>query len=159
MNELVVKRAVMFSLILGALLGLISLIPSLIGIGIFILSFFSSVIVILFMKNNEKYLGLIDTQQGAILGAIAGFFSGVGFFISFCPMVMLISLIFKKYYTYGIPFIIQEALWLFFIIIFMVSIMMAMLNSPGGMAMAFIFNRFEKKPADYDARLDIKIDD
>lgn len=159
MNELVVKRAVIFSLILGAFLGLISLIPSLIGIGILILSFFSSVIVILFMKKNEKYLGIIDTQQGAILGSIIGFFSSVGFFISFCPMVMLISMIYKKYYTYTIPYIVQDALWLLFIIIFMVGAMMALLNSVGGMALAYLFDKLEKKPADYDARLDIKIDD
>ncbi len=159
MNELVVKKAMVFSLILGAFLGLFSLIPPLIGFGIFILSFLSAIIVILLMKKNEKHLGIVDYEQGAILGGVVGFFASVGFFISFCPMVMVISLIFTKYYTYGIPYIIQEALWLFFIIILMVSIMIAMVNAVGGMAMTFIFNKIETKPQDADARLEIEIDD
>ena len=159
MNEVIIKRAIIFSLIFGALIGLISLIPALIGFCLFTLAFLAGVVVIMFMKKNEKYLGIIDAQQGAILGGIAGFFASVGFFASFCPMVILISAIFKKYYAYAIPYIIEEALWLFFVIILMVGVMLAIFNAVGGMAMAYIYNKFEQKPENYDARLDIKVDD
>ena len=99
MNQIVVKRAAIFSLILGAALGLLALFPSVIGFSLFIVAFLSSAIVILYMKKNEKHLGIINNEQGAILGGIIGFFSGVGFFASFSPMVCILRMIFKeKYY-------------------------------------------------------------
>ena len=74
-------------------------------------------------------------------------------------MVIILHLIFKTYYSYAIPYIIQEALWLFLIIVFMVSIIFAMTNAASGMGVAFVLNRFAKKPNEYDAPLDIKIED
>lgn len=159
MNEIIAKRAVIFSLILGAVLGLISLIPAIIGFALFTLSFLASVIVILYMKQNEKHLGIIDNQQGAILGGLIGFFATIGFFASFSPMVCILKMIFKSYYSYAIPYAIQDALWLFFIIIFMVGIIFAMTNSASGMGIAFVLNKFEQLPKDSDAPLDIKIED
>ena len=41
----------------------------------------------------------------------------------------------------------------------MVGVMLAIFNAVGGMAMAYIYNKFEQKPENYDARLDIKVDD
>ncbi len=159
MNLLIIKRTIIFSLILGAMLGIVGLLPFLIGYVLFILLFFSSVIVILYMKKNDKYLGIIDTQQGAILGSIIGFFSTVGFFLAFSPMVCIIKLIFKNYYSYAIPDAFSMGLWLFAIIVFMVSIIFSMVNSVSAMGLAFILSYFEKKPEEYDAPLDIKIED
>ncbi len=160
MNQLIIKRAAIFSLILGAVLGLLALFPSIIGFSIFTAGFLASIIIILYMKKNEKHLGIIDNEQGAILGGIIGFFSGIGFFASFSPMVCILRLIFKqKYYSYAIPDIITEAFWLFIIIVIMVSIIFAMTNSATGMGTAFLLNKIEEKPKDYDAPLDIKIED
>ncbi len=159
MNETILKRASIFALILGGAIGIFSLVPSLIGFAIVVLLFFTSVIVIFFMKKDEKYLAFIDTQQGAILGGVIGFFSGVGFFATFAPLVCLVKLIFKTYYAYGIPDVFKEALWLFVVIVFMVSVFFALLNSASGMAVAWIFEKIEKKPQNSDAALDIKIED
>ena len=159
MNEIIIKRAVIFALILGALIGLLSSIPSLIGFSILVLSFFTSLIVIFYMKRNEKYLGIITTQQGAILGGIIGFFSGVGFFVTFCPMVCILHLIFKTYYSYGIPDILHDAFWLFIVIVIMVGAIFGMINSATGMAVAWFLDKIEKKPENSDAPLDIKIED
>lgn len=160
MNQLILKRASVFSLILGALIGLAALLPSVIGFAIFTLGFLSSIIVIFYMKNNEKHLGIIDNEQGAILGGFIGFFSGIGFFISFTPMVFILKLIFKDtYYSYAIPYILNDAFWLFLVIVFMVSAIFALTNSATGMGTAFLLNKFEQKPENYDAPLDIKIED
>ena len=160
MNQVVVKRAAIFSLILGAILGLIALFPSVIGFSLFAVSFLAAIIVILYMKKNEKHLGIIDNEQGAILGGIIGFFSGVGFFAAFSPMVCILRLIFKeRYYSYAIPDIITEAFWLFVVIVLMVSIIFALTNSAVGMGVAFMLNKIEDKPENYDATLDIKIED
>ncbi|MBQ8847642.1 MAG: hypothetical protein IJ003_01710 [Candidatus Gastranaerophilales bacterium] len=159
MNELIAKRIAIFSVIFGAVIGLIAVIPPLIGMCLFVLSFLSAPILILYMKKNEKYLGFIDNQQGAILGAISGFFTTVGFFVTFCPMVCILHLIFKKYYSYAIPDMIQTGLWLLFVIIFMVALIFAMTNSASGMGTSWILGYIEKKPQNHDAQLDIEIND
>lgn len=159
MNELVLKRAIIFSLILGATLGLLALIPALVGISLFVLAFLSSAIVMIYMKAKENFFSSLDIQQGATIGGVIGFFSGIGFFISFAPMVMILHLIFKGYYSYAIPYIVQDALWLFLVIIFMVAIMFALTNAASAMGVTFVLNRLTEKPKDYDAPLDIKIDD
>lgn len=160
MNQLVVKRAVVFSSIFGAVLGLCALVPAIIGYVGFILVFCSSIIIILYMKKNEKHLGIIDTQQGAILGAVVGFFTTVGFFSVFSPMVCIIKMFFKSYYDYAIPGMFATGIWLFFVVVFMVGVMFAMTNAASGMALAWVLGYVEKKPADEAiGNLDIKIED
>lgn len=159
MNQIIAKRTAIFSLILGAVLGLASLIPALIGFMLFVLAFFSSVIVMLYMKKNEKHIAYLTNEQGAIMGGIVGFFSTIGFFVSFCPMVCIIKLIFKKYYAYMIPDMLNSAMWLFFVVVFMVAFIFALTNSASGMGTTWILGNIEKKPENIDARLDIKIED
>lgn len=159
MNKLIVKRSCAFSFLLGAILGIMAIIPFLSGFAFFILILFSSVVVILYMKKNEKYLGIINTEQGAILGGIIGFVTTIGFCVSYLPMKFILSLIFTKYTDLGISYFFTTAPWLFFIIIFMACFILGLINSVTGMGTAYILNYFEKKPEGYDAPLDIKVDD
>ena len=159
MNETVVKRACLFSVIFGAIVGLLALIPQLIGLALFVVSFLSCAIVIYYMKYNEKHLGFLTNEQGAIMGGIIGFFATIGFFVTFSPMVCILHLIFKKYYAYMIPDMLSNSIWLFFVIVFMVGFIFALTNSATGMGTAWLLGNVEKKPENYDARLDIKIED
>jgi hypothetical protein len=159
MNQLIAKKAGLFALILGAAIGLVSLFPFFIGFCLFALSFFSSTIVILYMKKDEKHVAYLTNEQGAILGGVIGFFATIGFALSFCPMVCILKLIFKTYYAYIIPDLLKDALWLFFVLLFMVAFIFALINSTTGMGTAWIMNQVEKKPENIDARLDIKIED
>ena len=76
MNQVIAKKATAFALMFGAIIGIISLIPYFIGLTLFTLSFFSSVLVILYMKKNEKHLSYLTNEQGAIIGGLIGF--GIG---------------------------------------------------------------------------------
>ena len=158
MNETVVKRALIFSLILGAFIGVASLVPAIIGFGVFTLMFLAAPIIIIYMKKNEKYLSFINNEQGAIFGAIIGFGATIGFFASFAPLVCLIRFIFKTYYSYMIPDMISSALWLFFVLVFMIALVFAATNAVSAMGLAWFYSYSEKKPQD-EGRLDIKIDD
>ena len=159
MNQVIAKRTAIFSLILGAFIGLLSLFPFLIGFCLFMLAFFSSVIIMLFMRKNEKHIAYLTNEQGAIMGGIIGFFTTIGFFITFAPMVSIIHLIFKKYYSYMIPDMLTSALWLFFVIVFMVALIFALTNSATGMGTAWLLGNIQQKPQHHDAPLDIKIED
>ena len=159
MNELIIKRASIFSLILGAFIGIASIIPPFIGLAIFILSFLSSPLVISYMRKNERFVSFLTNQEGAILGGIIGLFATFGFFATFCPLVCIIKLIFKKYYAYMIPDVLSSALWLFVVIVVMVGLIFAMTNSATGMATTWVMGYFIKQPQDSEARLDIEIND
>ena len=158
MNEAVVKRAFIFSLILGAFIGIISLIPQIIGFSLFTLMFLVAPIVIFYMKNNEKYLNFLNNEQGAIFGAIIGFGSTIGFFASFAPLVCILKLIFKSYYSYMIPDMLSSALWLFFVLVFMIALVFAATNAASAMGLTWFYSHFEQAPKD-EERLDINIGD
>lgn len=159
MNQLIAKRTALFALILGAIIGLISLFPFFIGFCLFILSFFSSTIIMLYMKKDEKHIAYLTNEQGAIMGGIVGFFATIGFFVTFSPMVCILKLIFKSYYAYMIPDMLKDAMWLFFALVFMVGVIFALINSATGMGTTWILSHIEKEPENIDARLDIKIEE
>lgn len=159
MNQLIAKRTAFFALIFGAIIGLVSLFPFFIGFCLFILSFFSSTLVMLYMKKDQKHVAYLTNEQGAIMGGLIGFFATVGFFITFSPMVCILKLIFKKYYAYMIPDMLHDAMWLFFVLVFMISVIFALINSATGMGTTWVLNHIEKEPENLDARLDIKIEE
>ena len=159
MNQIIAKRAALFALIFGAAIGLASLLPFFVGFCLFVLSFFSSTIIMLYMKKNEKHLAYLTNEQGAIMGGIVGFFATIGFFITFSPMVCILKLNFKSYYSYMIPDMLKDAMWLFFVLVFMVGIIFALTNSATGMGTTWILNQIQKEPENVDARLDIKIEE
>ena len=162
MNQTIVSKAIMFSLIFGACLGLLWHVPSytIVGIIITILLFLSSVFIILYMKKNEKHLSFIDNREGAILGGIAGFFTTLGAFLSFSPMAYILYLInHNSYFGSLIHTFVSETFWLFCVIVIMTSLIFAFTNSATGMGLAYILGFFEKKPENSDARIDIEIND
>ncbi len=158
MNETVIKRATIFSLILGACLGIVSVLPFAIGFALFTLVFLVGPIIIIYMKKNEKYLSFLNNEQGATFGAIVGFASTIGFFASFCPLVCILKLIFKNYYAFMIPDMLTTALWLFFVLLFMLALIFAATNAASSMGIVWIYSYFEKKPSEDDS-LDITIED
>ena len=162
MNQVIVKKTVIFSLILGACLGLIWHIPSytILGFVLTILLFLSSILIILYMKKDEKHLSFIDNREGAILGGIAGFFTTLGAFASFSPMAYILYFInHNNYFGSLVHTFVSGTLWLYIIIVLMVSFIFACTNSATGMGLAYILKFFEKKPEDSDSQIDIEIND
>jgi len=164
MNQIIVKKASVFSLILGACLGLILHIPSytIVALVLMVLLFLSSVLIILFMKKDEKHLSFIDTRDGAVLGGIAGFFATLGAFASFTPMAYMIYFINHGNYFGSLAHLfINEAFWLLCIVAFMASFIFACTNSATGMGLAYILKFFDSKkmPENSDAQIDIEIND
>ncbi|MBQ7287935.1 MAG: hypothetical protein IJW73_09260 [Candidatus Gastranaerophilales bacterium] len=159
MNQVIAKKTAIFSIILGAIIGLLSVFPFLIGLTLFILAFFSSMIVILYMRKDEKHISYLTNEQGAIMGGIIGFFASIGFFLTFTPMVLIIHAISKTYYSYMIPNLLSEAVWLYFVIVVVVSLIFALTNSALGMGTIWLLGVAQGKPENHDARLDIKIED
>lgn len=139
------KTTCVISAVFGALLGIAALIPNIMPIiSLFILPFLSAIIVLLFMKMR-RFLdinNINEMKEYAVLGGVIGAVSGFSFFIIFCPLVLLIHLFVKTYYTYGINF-----LNFFLAIVFLIVIMSIFVttNAAGGLLIGVLIKQFCKK--------------
>ncbi|MEI8128294.1 MAG: hypothetical protein WCG95_01625 [bacterium] len=139
MNQLVVKQTAILSSILGGILGFLTLIPFVRNFSFMLLILCISAVVIVYMKKNDL-IGIIDVKEGAILGAIIGFISFIVFSIVFVPLVALVGLIFKGYYTFGITYMLKVSG--FFVLVMLVvflAILSALMNAFAGLVTAYIY--------------------
>lgn len=157
MNKLLIKQTAILSAILGGALGIVTLIPFLNGFSFFILIVAVAAIVIVYMKRNEQ-IGIIDIREGALLGAITGFVSFVAFSIVYIPLVSIIGLIFKSYYTYGILYLLKASG--FFVLIMLdlfLAMLSAMMNSFTGLITAYVYEFLSGMKKEANESIDFEI--
>lgn len=139
MNPLLVKQTAILSAILGGAIGVLTLIPFVRNFTFMILILCIAAVVIIYMKKNEL-IGVIDVREGAILGGVIGFVSFIAFSIVFIPLVAIVGLIFKGYYTFGITYMLRVSG--FFVLIMLVvfmAILSALMNAFAGLTTAYIY--------------------
>ena len=96
------KKLGIYSLILGAISGIISLIPPLMpAVAFFILPVFGAVAVLIYMMKKDNFAAN-EVKTFAILGGLSGVVIAAAFLVAFIPLVEIIYLINKNYYDYGI---------------------------------------------------------
>lgn len=135
-------EAVKISAVAGAALAIAALIPAFMPvITLFILPFLAAPAIIAYFKVIKK-LPSFEIRNYATLGSIIGTVAGTTFLIIFCPLVLIIHLIFPKYYAYGINF-----LNIFLALILFVSIIciFGFMNVAMGLLTGFLINYFNKK--------------
>ena len=137
----IAQKALIFAVALGGVIGLISIIPFFIGYSLFVLTLLSAPLVIIFMKKNQIITSL-DMKQSAIIGAIIGCFSTAGFFAVFAPLVCVVKFIYRSYYAYVIPEMLNGAMWLFIIIVAMAAFVFALTNSISAMGLNWLYSFF-----------------
>lgn len=143
LNTDTLKNTSIYSAIFGAGLAIFALIPALMPtISLFLLPFLSAIIVLTALKKlSPDTLKGLQTKDFAILGGISGTICCASFLIIFSPMVLILKLLIKNYYTYGIDF-----LNFFLASVLIVSIMLIFFstNAVGGLLTGFLINWFEK---------------
>jgi hypothetical protein len=159
MNPLLVKQTAILSTILGAILGVLTLIPFVRNFTFLLLILCISAVVIIYMKKNDL-IGIIDVKEGAILGAIIGFVSFIAFSIVYVPLVAIVGLIFKGYYTFGISTLLRVSG--FFVLIMLVvflGLLSALMNSFAGLATAYVYEFLSgiKKEEKAEENIDFEI--
>ena len=129
MNRRVLKQTALLSLFLGAILGIITVIPYVGNIAFWILMCLTSVIIILFMMKLEM-LEIKSVQESAVLGAIIGFISFIGFSVFYIPIIVLMAKIFQFYPNYGISIALSNASFgLIIILVLFMGVLSATLNA------------------------------
>ena len=134
------KLLAIYSVILGGACSILSLIPIFMPFfSLLFLPFFGCIapFLVLILKDEIqiKYL-----KTYAVLGALSGICLCFGYFIIFVPLVRLIVLINKNYYSYGITFLNPFLAVMFFV---MIASVYAITNSVVGIATGFVYNYFK----------------
>lgn len=139
MNQLIIKQTAILSAILGGILGVLTLIPFVRNFSFMILILCISAVIIVYMKKNDL-IGIIDVKEGAILGAIIGFVSFIAFSVVFVPLVALVGLIFKGYYTYGISYLLRvSGFFVLILLVLFLAILSALMNAFSGLVTAYVY--------------------
>ncbi len=88
------KILCIFSCIVGAILGVIPLIPALTGLAFLLLLFFVAPVILIYL-NKLNFLKSYEMEKCLSIGAIAGAISLVGFCLVYFPIAFILQLIFK----------------------------------------------------------------
>ena len=133
------KKFGIYSLILGGICAILSLIPVFMPpLALFFMPFLGTIIpLVLLMRDGLKPA---EVKTYAILGGISGLLICVGFLVLFTPLVAIVHLINKNYYDYGIS---NLNLFLFCLFFVMIASVYIITNCVTGLIMGAIYNYFK----------------
>ena len=132
MNKNILKQVSLLSIFLGAALGVITIIPYIGEIAFWILMCLSSTAVILFMTKLDM-LRITTVQESAVLGAIIGFISFIGFSIFYIPIIIVLARFFQYYPNYGVSMALNNAsLGLIIVLVIFMGVLAATINAFSG---------------------------
>lgn len=137
MNILFVKQISLLSLIFGAVLGLITLIPY-IGLLSFLICTFAAGSLVIYYMQKIELLGEFDTKAWTIYGAISGFVCFIGFCISFVPLAALIGLFAKTSFYLGISIMFRLGFLLTVVLSFFMAALAGLMNGFGAMTTSYV---------------------
>ena len=145
MNLLLLKQICIISAFMGAFGGVIALCAPLTLIMLLSAFIFPAIIVLVYLKKNDL-IGIINTREGAIFGAIIGFVSFLASFAIYAPISVILAWIVKlisgAFYIPGflrlLPFDLGTFIVLIFSVIFLAAIC-AIFNGFWGLVTAYVF--------------------
>lgn len=155
MNVLLLKQLSILSAILGAGLGLLTVIPF---VGNFTFLFTMALVgaaIIVYMKKMTM-VGFLEPKDGAVYGGIAGFISFVGFCATFLPLAAIIGYFAKTSYYMGISLLVRSGVFVVLLMIIFIAMLSALMNAFSGMAAAYIYSQIDKKPEDEFTNFEIE---
>ena len=165
MNLLLLKQLALLSAFVGGAFGLLALFSPL-TLLIILLSFgLPAIIILIYMKNNEL-IGIMNTRDGAIWGAVIGTVSFMAGFVVFAPISVIISWLFSitvhQTYLSGflrlIPFDFGSIFVLVLCVIFLAGLS-ALFNGFFGATTAWVYELITgvKKDANANTSIDFEI--
>lgn len=130
------KKLTFYSIILGGICGILSLIPFLMPpLALFLLPFLGALIPLYLLIKLDGFTS-DKNKTFALLGGMSGFFITAGYITTLVPSVALVHLIFKSYYDYGIQ---SLNLFLFVLFFSMIATVYIITNSAAGLIFGIIY--------------------
>ena len=144
MNKKILKQICILSLLLGGILGILTVIPFLGTFAFWILMCLASVAVLLFMIKKEL-LAINSVKESAVLGSIIGFVSFIGFSIFYVPIIIMLAKLFQISPNYGVSMALSNASFgLIVVFVIFMGVLSATLNAFSGFLTYYGIDLYEK---------------
>jgi hypothetical protein len=158
----ILKTSVILSAIAGLAAGFLLLIPFLTPLIFLMLFVIIGAGVVVYLKKNEL-VGILSIQDGTLIGAVSGFVSLAAASVVYLPLLFIINLIFGTHLNqFGLSnslTIISYNLIFAVMMVFFTGLLSAVFNAFTGMVAAYIYEKIETRPFDFDSHLEIEQDD
>ena len=139
MSKSLFKQISILSAILGAILGLLSLIPVVRNVSVIAVTVLLAPVIIIYFKKLN-ILQEVDLKNGMIIGTIAGVISIITYVVAFTPIVLLLSLFIKNGYIEWISVLIKNAgFFIYIMLLSFMCILNAITNAFSGLATAYLY--------------------
>lgn len=140
MDKFVVKNLILFSLILGLILGVLTVVPFVGMFMLFAIMFFTAPIIMLLLIMAGKF-DITDLKNSIIAGAITGFSANITYAGAFSVATVLLYMIAKYNPNFFLTaMIINAPIWLLIICILFIGVVTATTNAFSGMLTYYIIN-------------------
>lgn len=158
----ILKTSVILSTIAGLAAGVLLLIPFLTPLVFLLLFVIIGAGIIVYLKKNDL-VGILSIQDGTLIGAVSGFISLVAASVIYLPILFLFNLIFGSHaYKFGLGSsftMLSYNLFFAVMLVFFIGLLSAIFNAFTGMITAYIYEKIEDKPFDFQTHLEIEQDD
>lgn len=144
MNLRLLKQISILSAILGAILGILTLIPY-VGVLSFLICVFASGSLVLFYMQKLELIGELDTKACSIYGAASGFMAFIGFSVTFVPLATIIGMIVKTSYYLGVSLMFRLGPLITILMILFVAVIAALMNGFGTMTTAYVISLYKSQ--------------
>ncbi len=160
MNLIILKQLAILSAFAGVALGLVTIITYISFISFMILLLFLSAFILAYLKKNDL-IGIINTREGCIYGAVIGFVSFIAFSVVYAPISMLIGWLIPSYTQGFLRFFLNSFGSLIVMILLMILMagISALFNGFTGLVTAWVIELItgEKKEYNQNNSIDFEI--
>jgi len=160
MNLIILKQLAILSIFAGIALGLITIVPYVSFLSFMTLILFLSAFILVYLKQNDL-IGIINTREGCIYGAVIGFVSFIAFSVVYTPVSMLLGWIFPSYTQGFLRFFLNSFGSLIVMILLMILMagISALFNGFTGLVTAWVYELItgEKKENNQNNSIDFEI--
>ena len=140
MDKFVVKNIIVFSLVLGAILGLLAPIPY-VGTVMLVIALVLSAPIIMFYMIMDSKLELTTTKDSIITGAIVGFTVNISFSIAYASVVAILAKTINYSSNYILTtMIVNSPIWLLGVFIIFIGVLCATTNAFSGFLTYYLIN-------------------
>ena len=160
MNLIILKQLAILSAFAGIALGLITIIPYVSFISFMILLLFLSAFILVYLKQNDL-IGIINTREGCIYGAVIGFVSFIAFSVVYTPISMLFGWLIPSYTQGFLRFFLNSygSVIVMFRLMILIAGISALMNGFTGLVTAWVYELItgEKKENNQNNSIDFEI--
>ena len=140
MNKFVIKYIVVFSLILGVILGMFAPVPYVGIMSLFAALLLAAPLVIIYLIMDSK-LDLTTTKDSILTGALIGFCTNFSFSAVYAVLMVILAKGFQYTTNYFLTAMITNSpVWLLFVFIIFIGVLCAVTNAFTGFLTYYVIN-------------------